>query len=106
MTAPYRDYISMPMEKAPNKDNYSYVLRDNYACPICRNIIDKNNYTTLYNSVQHCYPFRRLLIRGSFWWRKYCPIDGIHYHVKCKKCNIKWIVMSDEVPNICEVVLN
>jgi len=96
------DYVK-PIANESHKNVYKYVQRDSFLCPVCNTPIVKNNYDTRYDEVKHCYPFSRLLIKGIFWWKKYCPIDGIHFHMRCKKCNVSWIMTHSENADIREI---
>lgn len=86
MTDPYREHIPRIEESTSSKNTYKYVLRKNYRCPVCNNV-------TEHKKIIQCYGFEKLLIRGHFWWRRYCPIDGIHHHVLCTNCDVSWVVM-------------
>lgn len=104
MDSPYREHIPVDTVEIP-KHTFKYVLRKNYNCPVCNHQISKGNYEDDYKNVVHCYPFKRLRVSGHFWWRKYCPIPDIHYHVSCGKCDVNWVVMDENKPDIHEIAL-
>ena len=87
MSNPYREHVPAATGQIP-KHTYKYVLRKNYNCPVCGKTEHKENI--------HCYPNKRVLLSGHFWWRKYCPIEDVHHHIVCKKCDVSWIV-KDEI---------
>lgn len=49
-----------------------------------------------------CSPFFRVVVGGWFFWRRFCPLDGLHRHFHCRECHANWIFI-EPVKNIHEV---
>lgn len=77
---------------------YQYVLRDNCCCPICKNGVNLyvDRLSGPIGRTDLCHPLKRIIVKGMWWWRKYCPVEGVHYHTVCNTCKVSWIVMSDD----------
>ena len=119
-TNPYREYTLTKETKTPS-DVYRYVLRENNYCPICEEEVTStlrvHSVDPMYRRVYYennpryklCHPLKRIVVKGFWWWRKHCPVEGIHHHVSCKKCKISWLIMaenqSEANPDIKETYL-
>lgn len=95
---------------------YKYVLRNNYYCPICKSEVRARISSTFdsYRQVDNpryvlCHPLKRIVVKGFWWWRKYCPVEGVHHHLACYDCKVSWITMqpdqSEANPDIKDVYL-
>lgn len=83
----------------PIKRNiFKYVVHNSLRCPVCDTNIDDKYWgykpqPMYYGKRKFCHPLKRIIVRGFWWWRKYCPVDGIHHHCYCNSCKIKWVCM-------------
>lgn len=112
MNDPYRKHISLTEEKV-HKNIYKYILRTNYNCPICKFEIPVKHY--IYgilvenDKYKLCHPLKRITVKGFWWWKKYCPVDGVHHHLSCNECKVSWITMqadqSEANPNVKDLYL-
>lgn len=71
-----------------------YVMKDyrQPTCPVCGNV--KWIYAD-YDRGVICHPTRRVVVSGFWFWRRYCPVVGIHRHFKCDKCGATNIRVLD-----------
>jgi hypothetical protein len=99
MVPSYRTQAIVEYEKPPvNVFAYYIAKNDGYAmcCPICG-----KRYTYWYgdtNGGQDCYPTKRVIVKGFWFWRKRCPLSGIHKHFKCRECDAIGISMGKDAP--------
>ncbi len=100
---PYRSAnIVAPIQES--KSTYRYVVHNSRSCPICeldcestvphRNSFQINWVSKPRGSVKHCHPLKRVVVRGQWFWKKYCPVEKIHFHCHCNECKISWIEFS------------
>jgi hypothetical protein len=77
--------------KKDGESSYSYYecVNKHERCPTCEAHAgyDVNRNTR----VKRCYPEKRITVSGWLWWRKACPLGGVHDHYRCQKCNTIWV---------------
>lgn len=109
----YRTAALVKIEEAP-KNVYKYLVLNTNVCAVCNKNI--REYSSLYRNndgfyrrgyERHCHPLKRIVVKGRWFWKKYCPVERIHSHVKCELCNISWIYFSEEnfEPNYQERII-
>lgn len=85
MTVPgaYRGKIAVRRE---GESSFSYYecVDDHDRCPTC-------NYRIHSYGSDTCYPEKRLVVSGALWWKKGCPLGGVHVHRSCRNCNTVWV---------------
>lgn len=86
----------LPIIKPP-KNVYRYIEHNSFECPFCRRKITETNWGALLTSdrgkYRACSPQNRVVVKGFWFWRSYCPINGLHCHAKCFECKLEWIQM-------------
>ena len=100
MTNPYRECVVSDKPKI-SRNIYRYILRTDNICPICKKQVHS---TIMYDFVRYkdnpgyilCHPLKRIVVKGFWWWRKYCPVEGVHHHLTCPKCKVSWITMQPD----------
>lgn len=99
MNSPYRELATLEKEQ-PVDNVYRYILRKLDLCPVCSRKIPisicRSGYYEPNPDYKLCHPLKRISVKGIWWWKKYCPVDGIHQHITCNKCYVDWIVMTDD----------
>lgn len=99
---PYRELALVPMD-IHNKNIYRYNILDSSRCPICWHwILDCESGLKISGrrgKAKYCHPLRRVVVSGFWRWARFCPVPGTHTHIKCNRCNIKWIIPSKEKIN-------
>ena len=105
---PYREHIIKYDDVKSNKQVYQYILVNSYECPICnvdicKEYIHFNSNWDRRGSWASCHPLRRFLIKGKWWWKKYCPVGGVHLHIRCWVCNIPWIYQIKDLSEVKEI---
>lgn len=105
---PYREYV-LPLNPEKSMNVYKYVVVDTWICSICsKDVAEQLAYLgagqwSYRGKRRSCHPFKRLVVSGSLWWKKKCPIAGIHYHVRCNVCDYPWIRQINDQSEMVEV---
>ena len=93
---PYRTSSIQLEDKSGKVFSYLYIIYNGkyirewnswdgykYKCIICD--------TYAVSDERVCTPFKRQYVKGMWWWKVSCPIDGIHTHRKCNRCKANFI---------------
>ena len=77
--------------RKPEESSYSYYecVRAHDKCPTCEAPAKPNGWTGAIK--KRCYPEKRIRLGGWLWWRRECPLGGVHDHYKCERCNTVWV---------------
>lgn len=90
MSDPYRTQALVKYEDVPKNVFKYYVMNDRRDdrpdCPVCNRVIYKDSPWGRWSEGVACYPTKRVVVKGFWWWRKRCPLPGVHIHFKCKTC--------------------
>lgn len=108
----YRTAALVKVSPAP-KNVYKYLVLDDKICPLCeRNVTEYIGSWNSYNQYKRgfyivCHPLKRIVVKGKWFWKKYCPVERIHDHVTCDRCKISWIQFSQKnfEPNYQERII-
>lgn len=108
----YRTAAIVKVDAAP-KNVYKYFVLNSNICPVCniniREYSDKRNLSNQSRRgiTKYCHPLKRIVVKGRWFWKKYCPVERIHDHVTCEICNVSWIYFSDRdfEPNYQERII-
>lgn len=83
------------------KNVYRYITRDSQMCPICECKISEFKSYYEHNednpNWKRCQPFKRIRVKGFLWWKKLCPLSGIHAHLYCRECRATWIYPISDI---------
>ncbi len=107
----YREWNELPLTttKLSNKIFRYFESEKSSICPVCDrqvpNYYDVNQEEIRLFKKTFCAVFNRHVIRGFWWWKKFCPIPGSHWHLKCPDCFCIWIVKKTDEDHYCEVDL-
>jgi len=97
MAVPYRTQAIVEYEKPlANIFTYYVVKKDGYSasyCPVCGKRF--TNWVGDTSEGKACYPTKRVIVKGFWFWRKRCPLSGVHRHFKCRECDAISIKCTD-----------
>jgi hypothetical protein len=68
---PYRKQVEAQSEGEAAFSYYECV-DDHDDCPVCGENVGVSGWTGEYR-YKRCYPEKRVVIKGFWWWRKKCP---------------------------------
>lgn len=82
----------------PQKDVFKYMElpHDKECCTCCgskfRYVLEPitDSYTNYVVRV-YCHPFKRIPVLGILWWKKLCPLKGVHAHITCQRCSAHFV---------------
>jgi hypothetical protein len=102
----YREQYIVKQENV-NKNIFKYYVgkvttyggNDNsFYCPICQHLSKKKYSWEDNKNIIKCFPHKRVVISGFLFWKKRCPIEGLHTHYICETCKFHTI-HHNEVAN-------
>ena len=93
MVDPYRTMIVR--NDNVHRNEFVYYLSKARTCPICN-----SHWKDMFDNFMgtKCYPEKRVVIRGFWFWRRYCPLPGVHEHFRCRICNAENVYMINDDP--------
>jgi hypothetical protein len=68
-------------------------------CPVCEEAMYESSGFSVPLKGRPCYPTRRLVVKGFWFWRKYCPLPGTHIHFKCPICDAVSVRFYQDPPS-------
>lgn len=101
----YRQAALVPIEP-PERIVFRYVQSELgfnefslIRCPLCGQALDPTGpgWRAPFLRWRLCSPFGRAVIGGMLWWKKRCPLPGVHRHARCHRCKAQIVSAPIEV---------
>lgn len=91
----YIEKAFVEVDLSVNKKAFKYLVHESLDCPVCNKRTTEVSWWEKSRrpngSSKLCHPLKRIPVCGMLWWKKFCPIDKVHYHTSCNKCKVDWI---------------
>lgn len=74
----------------------------NFYCIICNAYNNKSGFINNYANpdIIKCFPHKRVIISGFLFWKKRCPIEGLHTHYICSDCKFHTIKHNEKANSL------